>query len=146
MKYGLFHPTIHFTLYAMSTVSSSTPPDPDVSLTHWRVCVFVCVHGCKQGTHGLIFYPDASLSAAHSWHSTAGHSLRERKRVCVTISLFNTHTWMASISSVAINLRHIPCNPTPNIDDRHGIFPNRDHTNPPMPLLSVTHLYCMSRW
>lgn len=66
MKYGLFLPAIHFTPCAMS---SSPPGDPDVSLTHSQRCVCVCVdtHACAyciRETHGLIFYSDASLSAA----------------------------------------------------------------------------------
>lgn len=51
-------------------------------------CVFVCMHvhvrGGVQGTHRLIFYPDASLSAAHSWHSATGHS---PNHVCMWVCL-----------------------------------------------------------
>ncbi len=60
------------------------------------VCLCVCMCMCMGvWTHRLIFYSDASLSAAHSWHGTAGHSLYMCVCVCVChhLSLAHTLTW-----------------------------------------------------
>lgn len=111
--------------------------DPDVSLTPLQrcVCLFVWVHVHERvvGTHRLIFYPDACLSAAHSWHSTAGHSLY----VCEGMSPPHTCTETDTVPTLSINLWRIYYNLALDMDDGCGIFPNLDHK--PTPLSPVSH-------
>ena len=117
--------------------------DPDVSLTPLQRCVclfvWVHVHGCVAGTHGLIFYPDACLSAAHSWHSTAGHSLYVCVCVCVCVGTSPPHTCTETdmVPTLSINLRCIYYNSAAHMDDGCGIIRNLDHK--PTPLSPVSH-------
>lgn len=102
MKYGLFRPTIHFTLYSMSTVSSSAPTDPDVSLTHSQRCVCICVctrMGVSRGHMGS-YFTQTPLCLQH----TAGTALPDIPSVFVCAQMSPprscTHTSVSSKRSI----------------------------------------------
>lgn len=121
MKYGLFHPTIQFTLYDMCTVSSSARSDPDISLTHLQrcVCAPAWVYAGDTGAHIL----PRRLYVCSTRPSTDGHSLTVCVCVCVTISW----THLQGHNAVILHWSSMYLNP------------NEKTTSP-------QHMYNTSRW
>lgn len=77
LNYAASHPTTSLIFYPLCL---QHPPFLHTLISHLSmhrggagVCTRKHVHGQKR--HGLLFYPDPSLSAGNSWHTTVGYCL-----------------------------------------------------------------------
>lgn len=96
LNYGASHPTTGFIFYP--SCLQDHPPFLQTLISHLSmhrggagVCTRKHVHGQKR--HGLLFYPDPSLSAGNSWHTTVGYCLCGCVCECVHVTTRLLHSF-----------------------------------------------------